>query len=148
MLASEVPKPYSMTRMNRRATASSLLVPTVLLALLVTVGILGMHTVSTAPMASATASTVEIASMDAHALATTSHPAPDSGCADCGAGGGHSAMMLACVLGLLVVVLLAAKSTPGLLRARGPSLAPAFVLPRVFVSLRPPSLIELSISRT
>lgn len=120
----------------------------VVFAALVVVGLLGMHTLSTGhsePAAvAAGVSTVE----HDHASMTDTHAAADVGCADCGSGSDHDALMLACVLGLLVALLLIARAGPGMIYRHGPLVLEFVVRSPLEAPLRPPSLLELSISRT
>lgn len=122
----------------------------VLLAALVMVGLLGMHTLMTghsdAPMAA-------MASIDAehgHGSSGDTDSVAETTCADCVPGGAHDALMAACVLGLLAVVLWAARSGPGVIRgrSRGPGPLARVVGVLLWVLPRPPSLLDLSISRT
>lgn len=120
----------------------------VVFAALVVAGLLGMHTLSVGHPAPAPVSVIEHgAEHEQDAMAEPSG-VPDAGCADCG-GAAHEAMTLACVLGLLVTVILVARTGPGVVRRLGrPCILALAIRPPIPVPLRPPSLLELSISRT
>ncbi|MDO8383948.1 MAG: DUF6153 family protein [Microbacterium sp.] len=119
----------------------------VLFAAGVMIGLLGMHTLSVGhgdpamTTVSAAAAHDQMSMMDEHAAA-------ESGCVDCGSTGGHEALMLACVLGLMATFLLLIRPGIDLFRVRGPSLRMVAFLASVARSPWPPSLHELSISRT
>lgn len=92
--------------------------------------------------------TISAAATHDHVSMMDEHAAADSGCVDCGSTGGHEALMLACVLGLMVTLLLLIRPGIGLFRVRGPSQRMVLSLAPVARSPWPPSLHELSISRT
>ncbi|WP_251453552.1 DUF6153 family protein [Microbacterium sp. Marseille-Q6648] len=119
-----------------------------LLAALVVLGLLGMHTLSTAH--GDTGLTTVAAAEHSHAHAVTESGATDAevGCADCGAGHDHSAMMLACALALMVAMILIGRVGRAMRHHRHPILVIGGDRPPVEPSPRPPSLVELSISRT
>lgn len=120
----------------------------VVLAALVVVGLLGMHTLSVGHSEPVPVSAVEHGGGHDHNAMAAPSGAPEVGCADCG-GGEHGAMMLACVLGLLVTVMLVARTGPGVVRRFGrPGIVALAIRPPIPVRPRPPSLLELSISRT
>jgi hypothetical protein len=126
---------------------------TVLFAAAVMVGLLGMHTLSSGHAQFPMATTASSAA--AHEHSTVGAPAVDdappvveSGCTDCNSPS-HDALMMVCLLGLLVTLLLAARSAPSLMmRARHSAVGVRAVA--VLSSRVPPSLslLELSISRT
>lgn len=116
----------------------------VLFAAGIVLGLLSMHTLSAGHGAPPAATAAD----HGHAGAMGEQPGGDVGCADCGSPGGHESLTMVCVLGLLVTLLLIGRSTHGPLHVRGPA-APAIGLPIAVPSVaRPPSLDELSISRT
>lgn len=122
----------------------------VVFAALVIVGLLGMHTLSTAHASSPLAVvSAGAAAMDADHLHAQSamEVASASACLDCD-DGAHHAMIMACVLGLLVTLLLVCRATPGWFSTRRVSVAGYLVRPTVALASRPPSLMILSISRT
>ncbi len=119
----------------------------VMLAAGVVSGLLAMHILSAGhgdtamTSMSAPAAQDRSPTMDEHAVA-------EPGCADCGSTGDHEAAMLACVLGLMVALLLAIRPGSVLCRVREPSLRFVSVSAPVPRPPWPPSLHELSISRT
>lgn len=120
-----------------------------LFAALVIVGLLGMHTLSTAHAESPVA--MGAMAMDAdhvHAASGSMDADTDAACLDCGTSGPHHAMIMACVLGLLVTLLLVCRAKPGLVRTHGPSIVAPVLWPAIELLPRPPSLTVLSISRT
>lgn len=139
-------------RRSDHAPVSHGWVQTALFAALVIVGLLGMHTLSTAH----TDSTVAAVSPGAMAMdADHSHAAlgavpaeTDLGCLDCGSSDSHQAMIMACVLGLLVALLLVCRAKPGVVRIRRQSIVALFLRSALTLQPRPPSLTILSISRT
>ena len=122
-----------------------------LLAAAVITGLLGMHTLTT------THSDVFLSAAPAEAAAHAEHshlslPSiqahSDADCVDCGQNGSPHAMAMACVLGLLVTLVLACRARPSLVRGSGPSIFAPFLRRASTLLPRPPSLIDLSISRT
>lgn len=130
----------------------------VVFASLVMVGLLGMHTLSVGHSDPVTAAAVSIEDAHASHVATEATHVPatlhhtgtahDAGCVDCGSGGMHDALMLACVLGLLVAILWVARPGVLVVLSRGPSIVTFVHAPPSPAPIRPPSLLELSISRT
>lgn len=123
-----------------------------LFAALVIAGLLGMHTLSTAHsdvhVAAASTGTTTMDAAHMHSAPGSMDADADSGCLDCGQGGSHHAMSMACVLGLLVTLLLVCRARPSLVGSRGPSIVAPFLSAVGALLPRPPSLITLSISRT
>lgn len=124
-------------------------------ALMIIVGLLGMHTFSADSAGhdahhSATATTA--ATDHSAPMAATSEPSGSVACDDTcvmGTGQSHSDMATACVLALLAGLLLLLR--PMLLEHLGPPLQPlvsSLRLRAVSILPRTPSLIFLSISRT
>lgn len=123
-------------------------------ALMIIVGLLGMHTFSADPAghdthhsAPASTATDHSASMAATSETTSTVPCDDA----ClmGTGQSHSDMATACILALLAGLLLLVR--PMLLEHLGPplqALASSLRLRAVSILPRTPSLIFLSISRT
>lgn len=123
---------------------------TVLFAAAVIVGLLGMHTLSAGhaelPTATASAAMHEHSSVGTDAVGAVQFNA-ETGCVDCGSPS-HEALMMVCLLGLLVTLLLVARTAPSLMRGRHPGFVVRVV--HALSSRVPPgpSLLELSISRT
>lgn len=114
-----------------------------LFAAAVIAGLLGMHTLSTAHQGPTITSSVAIDQGHTH----HDQPATSSDCADC-SGGDHDALMMICVLAVLAALIFFSPSLRSVLHIRGPNhhrAVAAAPLPRL---QRPPSLVELSISRT
>ena len=122
----------------------------VLLAALVMVGLLGMHTLMTGHPEAPMTAVSSISAEHGHGPSSDTGVVAETACADCAPGAAHDALMAACVLGLLAVVLWAARSGPGVIRgrSRGPSPLARVVGVLLSVLPRPPSLLDLSISRT
>ncbi|WP_298866812.1 DUF6153 family protein [uncultured Microbacterium sp.] len=127
------------------------------LAAMVILGLMGMHTLSVGhsdPMPTA------------GMTAMTEHGSPESGvavspasgvgggheqsnpCVGCGGGEGHDAAMMVCVLALLGSLLLILVPLSTSWRVRVPDLRLRGLRPHVPQPSKPPSLVELSISRT
>jgi hypothetical protein len=121
-----------------------------MLAALVVLGLLGMHTLSTGHGDTGLATVAAAEHSHAHAGAESAATAVDTevGCVDCGAGHDHSAMMLACALALMVAMILIGRVGRAMRHHRHPILVIGDDRPPVESSPRPPSLVELSISRT
>jgi|TARA_B100000519_G_scaffold197767_1_gene206078 hypothetical protein len=111
----------------------------------VIVGLMGMHTISSAhgePMTSMSAAA------DHGHQASPADPEASAGCSSCGSGGDHDALMMMCVLALLATLLLLVLPREGRWWLRSALLQlRSSPRPRPAPS-RPPSLLELSISRT
>jgi len=90
----------------------------VLLAALVMVGLLGMHTLMTGHPEAPMTAVSSIGAEHGHGPSSDTGVVAETACADCAPGAAHDALMGACVLGLLAVVLWAARSGPGAGRAR------------------------------
>lgn len=121
----------------------------VLFATLIVSGLLGMHTLSTGHADHSFGSVDHgIHSAMSSTDSLDAAPALSAGCAECGPQSEHSALAVACVLALLVVVWFIARTGAGMLRARGPNVSAIVPRPPDARLLRPPSLWELSISRT
>lgn len=124
---------------------------TVLFAAGVMVGLLGMHTLSSGHAELPVGTTVSAVGHD-HSMVESEpshHTGADvgGGCVDCDTSG-HDALMMVCLLGLLVTLLLVGRPASGLTRTRHPLFTvPALSAPWSRVP-PPPSLLELSISRT
>lgn len=123
----------------------------VLLSTLVVVGLLGMHTLSADHTDHAETPAAHVAAMGAHdrvadeAQAATTFAA---GLDEIVSGAGHDAALIACVLALLVASLLIARARPGFIRSHRISVVALAVGLPATAPARPPSLLELSISRT
>lgn len=123
-------------------------------ALMIIVGLLGMHTFSIDPAGHATASTAHAVTTDTLAQsiaapATDAHTSPCHEACTMGSGNGHSDMATACVLALLAGLLLLLR--PLVLRRFGapPQTLTSMLRTTVDRALsRAPSLTFLSISRT
>lgn len=113
----------------------------------VILGLLGMHTLSTAHTGIADLSSA--AAMHEHSPTEVSSPSnADHGqCVDCGSGE-HDALMFACLLVLLVTSLLLIRSPHQAGRTSHSAFFAGPPAPGPIVPPRPPSLLELSISRT
>lgn len=121
----------------------------VVFASLVLVGLLGMHTLSVSHSESSPVAATSMEGGHGHDALAGSSGSLDVGCADCGATGEHDALMLACVLGLLVTILLAVRAGPRVIRSFGrPRIVAIALRSPILTPSRPPSLLELSISRT
>ncbi|MFE4727390.1 DUF6153 family protein [Microbacterium sp. NPDC056736] len=111
------------------------------------IGLLGMHSLTSGHSGSVAASSMSMAAEHGHVAISHSPVTAEPACADCGSGGAHEAMIIACVLGLLAAIVLIARSTPSVVRSRGRTSVPAMPYPLIDAPTRPPSLMELSISR-
>lgn len=119
----------------------------VMLAVGVVGGLLAMHILSAGHRDPAVMSMSTPATHD-HSPTMDEHAVAESGCADCGSTGEHGAAMLACVLGLMVALLLVSRPSSVLYRVRERGLRFVSVFAPEIRPPRPPSLHELSISRT
>lgn len=141
----------SLSALRTRLPRSTRWLLLVCFAAAIIVGLMGMHTLASshAPAMSSTAETTGATVPEGHHGAATA-PVDDAGhgCVTCSPDGGHDALMVMCVLALLATVLL--LLIPRLIRGRPQQRAawwPVMFVARPAPS-RPPSLRELSISRT
>ncbi|WP_127474202.1 DUF6153 family protein [Microbacterium sulfonylureivorans] len=120
-------------------------------AALLIVGLLGMHTLSSAhsppDLGTETTHAMTADAGHAHETSTPAGTGLESECSDCATDGQH-VMAMACVLGLLATLLLICRARPGLVRVNGTSIVDAVLRPAVVRLRPPPSLNLLSISRT
>lgn len=119
----------------------------VLLSAGVVVGLLGMHVLSSGHAEHVGAGVAVVAEAHDHAAENASDASGRAGseCAECAP---PDALALVCVLGLLVTLLLIVRPRPCALVARYLRFAAALAVGSARPCARPPSLHELSISRT
>lgn len=122
----------------------------VLLAALVMVGLLSMHTLMTGHSEAPSGGVSSIEAEHGHGSSPNAGALSESACESCTSGGMHDALSVVCVIGLLAAALWAARSGPGVIRRRRSArtvLARLVAVPTSAMT-RPPSLLDLSISRT
>ncbi|WP_347125492.1 DUF6153 family protein [Microbacterium sp. SY138] len=142
----------SLSALRTRLPRSTRWLLVVCFSVAIIVGLLGMHTLASSHAPAMSSTTAEMAgsavSEGHHGAASAPAEHSEHACATCSPEGGHDALMVMCVLALLATVLF-------LLVPRLIGLSPhgrAVWWSVVFVARpapsRPPSLRELSISRT
>lgn len=119
----------------------------VLFATGVVAGLLGMHTLSAGHAEAPITSLSTDAQAHGHEQSSIGTSGDVSECADCGTSG-HDALMMICILGLLATLLTIARPAHVVLSAHIPRMTIRHTPGAGVLLAHPPSLHELSISRT
>ncbi|MGZ0711946.1 DUF6153 family protein (plasmid) [Coraliomargarita sp. W4R53] len=132
------------TRVANAHPVARLLI-TLTLAVMIVVGLLGMHVLSSSH--SALPAEHAATSMAAHEQVSVG-PTIEASCADCTAHDDHGIMAMTCVLGLLLLLALFTRPTLQLVSSDNRTFMTQAPLRATAIAPRSPSPQELSISRT